>query len=433
MSTGVNSQSNRNLDEWVEYIQRLHQREIELSLDRVRSVFKRMYPNGLTFKIVSIAGTNGKGSTAELMASIYRQAGYQVGKFTSPHLVSFNERFNLNGEPVADQALLDAFHLVEEHRKDTPITFFEYGTLLAIEMFASAKVDVAIMEIGLGGRLDSVNILDPDAAVVTSISIDHTSWLGNTIEQIAYEKVGIARPNTPLVLGLLDAPQNMLDYAEEIDAKVTQIGQHFSFAKSKVTDSWDWIGTKQTLKELPLPYQQSGVQLSNCSLALQAIDLLDEHLPVSAAQAHSGIAEAKIEGRCQVVSHEPLIILDVSHNETSVARLAEFIDAKMKQSSGKVVAVCGMLKDKEIAVSLGQIASHVDTWHLATINNERGALSHEVADHVRSVSNQALVNYDTVELAYEAAKKTLTADDCLVVFGSFHIVGDILAHLRSLT
>ncbi len=430
MNTGVESENDRSLDQWIDYIQTLHQREIDLSLERVRSVYERMYPNGLAYKIVNIAGTNGKGSTAELMASIYREAGYKVGKFTSPHLVEFNERFNLNGQPVSDQLLLDAFDCVETYRQDTPITFFEYGTLLAIELFAKANVDIAVMEIGLGGRLDSVNILDPDAAIVTSISVDHTAWLGNTIEQIAYEKVGIARPETPLVIGLIDAPQNMLNYANEIGAELSQIGQNFSYAKSKVSDTWDWIGSRQTLKELPLPYQQGGVQLSNCSLALQAIDLLDQYLPVSAVQAHSGIANAMIEGRCQVISREPLIVLDVSHNESSVSRLAEFIESAIGKSTGKIIAVCGMLKDKEISVSLGQIADQVDTWHLAGIANDRGANSDEIAEHVRAVSIKPQFNYQKVELAYDAAVKTLTADDCLVVFGSFHIVGDILAHVR---
>ncbi len=430
MNTSVESQSGRSLTQWVDYIQTLHHREIELSLERVRSVYKRMYPNGLAFKVINIAGTNGKGSTAELIASIYREAGYSVGKFTSPHLVDFNERFNLNGQPVSNQLLLEAFNCVEKHRQDTPITFFEYGTLLAVELFSKAGVDVAVMEIGLGGRLDSVNILEPDAAIVTSISIDHTAWLGNTIEQIAYEKVGIARPGIPLILGLIDAPKNMLDYANEIGAQLSQIGRHFSYTKSKVSDTWDWVGSRQTLKELPLPFQQDGVQLSNCSLALQAIDLLEQWLPVSAVQAHSGIGNAVIEGRCQVISRDPLIVLDVSHNETSVLRLAEFIKSEMVQSTGRVVVVCGMLSDKEIRVSLGQIADQVDAWHLASIENDRGATSDEIAEHVRFVSNKQKNNYSRVELAYDAAISTLTADDCLVVFGSFHIVGDILAHVR---
>ena len=198
------------LGQWVEYIQTLHHREIELSLDRVREVYLRMYPNGLRYKIISLSGTNGKGSTAELLASVYRSSGYKVGKFTSPHLVNFNERFNLNGNAIDNERLLDAFSAVEKNRQQTPITFFEYGTLLAIELFAKSQVDVAIMEVGLGGRLDSVNILDADLSIVTSISVDHTSWLGNTVEEIAFEKVGIARKGKPLVLGLRKPPQNMI-------------------------------------------------------------------------------------------------------------------------------------------------------------------------------------------------------------------------------
>ena len=222
----------RSLDQWVDYIQTLHHREIELSLERVREVYLRMYPEGLPFTIISIAGTNGKGSTAELLSSIYCQAGYRVGKFTSPHLVNFNERFNLNGLPIANTPLLAAFERVEALRGEIPITFFEYGTLLAIELFASNNVDIAIMEVGLGGRLDSVNILDADVSIVTGISIDHTSWLGDTIEKIAYEKVGIARSGQPLVLGLAQPPETMLSHAIQIGAKISKVDTDFSFRSS---------------------------------------------------------------------------------------------------------------------------------------------------------------------------------------------------------
>ncbi|MFT6032086.1 MAG: dihydrofolate synthase/folylpolyglutamate synthase [Arenicella sp.] len=424
----------RNLAQWVDYIQTLHHREIELSLERVREVFLRMYPYGLSYKIISIAGTNGKGSTAELLASIYRQAGYQVGKFTSPHLVDFNERFNLNGEAIDDRRLLAAFNRVESQRQDTPITFFEFGTLLAIDLFADSQVDIAIMEVGLGGRLDSVNILDPDVSIVTSISIDHTSWLGNTIEAIAYEKVGIARGGRPLVLGLTDPPDNMLEYASTLGAQIRQIGQQFDYSQSKDDSHWQWSSSGTTFKGLPLPLQQAGVQLSNCSVALEAVRLMSADLPVETSSIVEGIGNATILGRCQVFGHDPYIVFDVSHNQTSVARLNQFLfDLKSNEGAlGKprTVVVCGMLRDKEIRVSLEQIAHQVDEWHVATIHNERGASASEIGAVVRSISTAKVADYDRVEDAYDAAVATLNADDRLVVFGSFHIVGDILRHVN---
>jgi len=417
----------RTLDQWVDYIQTLHFREIELSLERVRSVFMRMYPNGLPYKVITLSGTNGKGSTAEIIASIYREAGYQVGKFTSPHLVHFNERFNLNSASVDDTSLLAAFDRVEASRQDTPITFFEYGTLLAIDLFANSGVEVAVMEVGLGGRLDSVNILDADVSIVTSISIDHTSWLGNTIEEIAYEKVGIARHDKPLVLGLSKPPKNMLEYAFELGSSVSVIGQDFRYHYTGC-DDWDWSDQAgNALTGLPLPYGQAGVQLSNCSLALHAVQLMSEQLAVSTSQIYQGIEKANILGRCQIVRRDPTIILDVSHNENSVSRLASFIQTVTKPS-GRTIAVCGMLKDKQIKASLQQIKLSVDQWYVATIHNERGASANDLATSVSELGARDVEQYDHVQDAYNAALVTLTTDDCLVVFGSFHIVGDILAH-----
>lgn len=430
----------RSLAQWVDYIQTLHHREIELSLERVRDVFLRMYPNGLPYKVISLSGTNGKGSTAELLASIYNQAGYIVGKFTSPHLVHFNERFNLNGEPVDDQSLLSAFERVEASREDTPITFFEYGTLLAIDLFAVREVDVAIMEVGLGGRLDSVNIIDADLAIVTSISIDHTRWLGDSIEEIGFEKVAIARKGRPLVLGLRNPPASMLNYASVLPAQLSKLGQHFDYSNLGSGDTWQWSSAEMTIDDLPLPFRQQGVQLSNCSSALEAVRLMSNDLPIDTESICRGIKNASILGRCQMLGYKPDIVLDVSHNQASVARLSQFLyslDSAPESSDeraslrGRTVAVCGMLRDKEIVDSLKQIIGQIDNWHVATIHNDRGSQASEISSVIGSICGSTVIEYDRVQDAYDAALGTLTADDRLVVFGSFHIVGDILEHINS--
>lgn len=428
---------NMNVNQWVDYIQTLHQREIELSLERVREVYQTLYPSAMKCKIICLSGTNGKGSTAELCASIYRQAGYKVGKFTSPHLVDFNERINLNGMAVSDAVLLQSFNRVEQNRCDIPITFFEYGTLLAIDVFEQANVDVAIMEVGLGGRLDSVNILDADVAITTSIALDHTAWLGDTIEQIAFEKAGIARAKKPYILGLESPPDTLIKHARLVEAQVTSIAKDFDYVFDQADFSWSWRSQSGVQYDgLPLPFKQAGVQLSNASLALQAITVLQGSLPVKDQDVSDGIASAQIAGRCQVWCKSPLIVLDVSHNEASVKRLTDFLQEEFQPTDGsKCIAVCGMLKDKEIAKSLSQISNIVDQWHCATIKNERGASSEEIEQHIKAVNsgNKAtatLRKHESVVEAYEEALATLTDRDCLVVFGSFHTVGDILRHIK---
>lgn len=424
----------RTVEQWVEYIQTLHFREIELSLERVREVYLRLYPNGLPFKIISLAGTNGKGSTAAMLSSIYRCSGYKVGKFTSPHLVSFSERYELDGNNISDKDLLESFLKIECARADTAITFFEYGALLAIDLFASARVDIAIMEVGLGGRLDAINILDADVSIITSISIDHTAWLGNSIEAIAFEKAGIARSQRPCVVGIQEPPKTIIEHCADIDAELKYIGRDFEVQYVDGQDHWLWRSDEMLIDELPLPFLQSGVQLSNASAALQAVRELEHDLPVDSSAIRRGLAAAEVLARCQILSSDPMIVLDVSHNEASVKRLAEFLNKQ--KSSGRVVAVVGMLLDKEIGPSLRHLSGLVEQWNFASIDGERGASARHVREQLEpSVSDQisdSMRCFDKVEHAFDSAFKELKSGDLLVVFGSFYIAGDILAHVRGL-
>ena len=424
----------RTVSEWVDYIQTLHHSEIELGVERVSKVYRRLYPDGMPCKVISIAGTNGKGSTAEIIASIYHQAGYKVGKFSSPHLIDFGERYLINGANASDQGLLDAFVKIEQARADIPITYFEFGALLAVELFCTAKVDVAVMEVGLGGRLDAINMLDADVALITSISIDHTAWLGNTIEKIAYEKVGIAREASPCVVGIREPAQSIIDYCDEIKSDLQVLGKSFDYQFEEGANQWSWQSNQSSrnLTQLPLPFSQSGVQLSNAAIAIQAVDLLNDTLLVSDQSIVDGIAKASILGRCQVFSQKPLTILDVAHNESSVQRLREFIDGQRRSKNmkqGHVYALCGMLKDKEVAQSLVCMAGLVDHWHLATIHNERGADAYYLQEQLNSVdtkSNKTISLHDSVNIAYDDVLKIVKPDDILIVFGSFFVVGDIL-------
>lgn len=418
----------KTIDEWVDYIQTLHRREIDLGLERVARVYQRLYPNGVDYRIISIAGTNGKGSTAELINSIYTSAGYQVGKFTSPHIVYFNERYTINGLPVADQQLVAAFEQIESTRGDIPLTFFEFGALLAVVLFQKLSVDVAIMEVGLGGRLDAVNILDADVSIVTNVSIDHTDWLGDTVEEIALEKIAIARPDKPCLIGMSIPPGSLLDYCQQNDIDLL-IYQHDFTSKLMDDQCWDWSDTQHQLIKLPLPYGQGDCQLINASLAIKAVRLLLALLPVNDEAFYQGLQKATLNGRCQLLQLDPTIVLDVSHNSASVARLAEFVQSL--NIKGRLIAVCGMLQDKEIAASLQHLIDIVDEWHVGTISHERGASSMKLNRYLQGLaqSNELQVSsyqYAQITDAFAIAKNKLNSDDCLIVFGSFFVVSDII-------
>lgn len=421
----------RSVNAWVDYIQTLHAREIDMSLERVRKVYLKLCPGGPPFRVISVAGTNGKGSTSEILASIYRQAGFRAAKFTSPHLQRFNERFSVDGVDADDAELIAAFETVEQARENVPITYFEYGLLLALSLFQQQGVDLAIMEVGLGGRLDAVNVLDADAALVTSIALDHTDWLGDSLDQIAYEKSGIARGGRPCVIGVREPQKSMLGHMQSIGAQTSIVGRDFDFIHH-ADDTWGYQSGDWNIDGLALPFSQGGVQLSNASVAIRCIQTLSERLPVTESAIRQGLASATLTGRCQLLSRSPEIVLDVSHNEASLARLTQFIHSL--QVSGRVVAVCGMLKDKEIAASLAQIAPIVSDWHLISINAERGSEAEQVLSELQSVvpslNQESVQLYNDASTAYRSARATLTADDCLVVFGSFYVVGDILGSLK---
>lgn len=432
----------RTLPQWVDYIQTLHVREIDLSLERVAAVYARLYPAGVDATIISVAGTNGKGSTAELLNAMYRAAGYKVGKYTSPHLVNFNERFVIDGTQVSDQQLVGAFARVEQARAEIRLTFFEFGTLVAIDLFARNKVAVAVMEVGLGGRLDAVNIFDSALSIVTNVSIDHTAWLGNTIDDIAVEKIGIARPGGACVIGMREPPQALLNVAHERGIELLQNGRDFHVLQDSTesTKDWSYRGPTWHTEALPLPYMQAGHQLDNAATAIAAIEYLRARLPVSEAQVRSGLSAAVNPARCEIVQHQPFIIVDVAHNVASVAALAEFL-ATLKVK-GRIFAVCGMLMDKEVGPALREIAPQVDAWYFASItSSNRGASAAYIEQQLEQYapgfgSEQPAKRassrlFTTASLAFVAAQQQLKNDDCLVVFGSFFIVGDILAQISS--
>lgn len=419
----------RTLCEWIEYIQTLHAREIDLTLDRVESVYRIMYPKGVPYNILTIAGTNGKGSTAELAASVLRASGSKVGKYTSPHLIAFNERFNIDGQSVSGEHLLRALQDVELARGDTRLTFFEYGTLAAIHLFAQAEVDVAVMEVGLGGRLDAVNILTPDVTIITNIAIDHTAWLGSTIEAIATEKFGITRANIICVIGASDPPKKLLNLANKkgVPLRINGRDHRYSVDNNNGAKTWRYESAPSVFDNLPLPFLQGGHQLDNAAAAIAAVQVLLGAKELCESDVRVGIGLAKTHARSEIVSENPMVILDVAHNVASVRALATRVN-RLK-IGGNVIAVCGMLADKEIERALAELAPIVDVWHVASIRTERGASSAEVRSALEQILKPSIpiTEHDCAQTAYQHAMNNLNNDDCLLVFGSFMVTGDILA------
>lgn len=420
-----------SLPEWLNWQEGLHPSTIELGLERVSEVFKRLHPNLPPCPVITVAGTNGKGSSVALLESIYQNAGYQTGVYTSPHLLRYNERIHLNGEEVSDDVICEAFERIDQARmphendEEISLTYFEFGTLAALDIFYHAKPDVMILEVGLGGRLDVVNILDADVALITSIGIDHTAWLGHDRETIAVEKAGIMRKNKPVIFSSMDMPNSIKKVAEEKGALLYQRGHEFDWQKGVDTSirmsSWDWQSANKQRTALPLPNLHGRHQIDNAAGVLMAVECLASQLPISQKQIKAALLSVTIAGRFQYQQGNPAHIFDVSHNAASMACLAELLDEQV--CGGKTLAVFGMLKDKEHAEAISAVLPQISAWFIADLDVPRGMKSSLLADIVRSIDNKASVScFKSVKEAVEAANLAAESADRVVIFGSFYTV-----------
>ncbi|WP_455208528.1 bifunctional tetrahydrofolate synthase/dihydrofolate synthase [Kaarinaea lacus] len=412
------------LNEWLHWQESLHPTEIDLGLDRVQAVLQRMQLGKPGFAIISVAGTNGKGSCVAMLDAIYRAAGYQVGSYVSPHIKRYNERITVNGETVSDDALCEVFERIDQCRGDVSLTYFEFGTLAAIALLQQANVDIAIMEVGLGGRLDAVNVLDADVALITSIGVDHQAWLGDDRESIALEKAGIARPQRPTVCGDPEAPHNLLDYLRELASPLHLINRDFYYDKDNA-GTWSWRCEQRQRYGLPLPALRGDFQLLNAAATLMVVQLLEENFPVSNANVRAGLLTATQPGRFQVIPGPVRMIVDVAHNPQAAQALAATL--KQMPCSGKTHAVFGVMKDKDVAGIVKALRDVVDHWHVADLAVAR-AMS---ATDIRSILMQSGVDvpvtcHNSVKLAKESAVKLATEQDRVLVFGSFYVVSEIL-------
>lgn len=420
----INTSNLKTLNEWLEYIESLHQLEIEFGLKRVKQVFDILFSEGLKGKVIIVGGTNGKGTSCTYLENILLAAGYSCGKNTSPHIHLFNERISINGVNALDQDIICAFQKVENARRNILLTYFEYTFLAALVVFENKGVDYLICEVGMGGRLDAVNILSPEVSIITSIGIDHIQWLGDSREKIAMEKVAIARSQKPCIIGDVDLPDKASHYLEHHNVSSYLNGKDFSI---DVTENGSWqIRCKSLMNNgfTNLPPLSAPHLYENACCAILALSLLD-NVFITPEHIHEGLQKMMIEGRCQIISENPLVIVDVAHNVDSIKALSNFI--RCQAISGRVVAVCSMLNDKDISGGLAEIHEQIDEWFIAPLESPRAAQLGDIQGAIRSLSQSVSINcVNSVQNAYFEAKKSITKNDCMVVFGSFFVVGDIL-------
>jgi dihydrofolate synthase/folylpolyglutamate synthase len=384
----------RSLEDWLDYISAQHPATIALGLDRVREV-----ADGLDLHearaTITVGGTNGKGSTCAMLERILLEAGYHVGLYTSPHLLRYNERVRFKGEEATDDALVEAFERVEKARKDVPLTYFEFGTLAAFTFFQRMRAEVLILEVGLGGRLDAVNIIDPDVACVVSVDLDHQAFLGNDRESIGFEKAGIFRAGRPAIFGDLDPPKRLVEHAEKIGAQLQVLGRDFRYEAKP--GQWDFFGRKSTKHALPMPGLRGAWQLKNASVALAALDEIASRVPVSLGEVKRGLTLAHVEGRLQVIPGRPSIVL----------------------------------ADKDIGSVVDAMRGRIDRWYVSAAQAERAASAAQVAEVLfeKHLADRTRM-FATVASALDAARRDAGPNDRIVVFGSFYTVAEALRAAR---
>lgn len=450
------------------YLETLHRHPIELGLERISAVAAKLeltYP----YVKITVGGTNGKGSTCAMLEAILLASGYKVGLYTSPHLIDFNERIRVNGELATDQQIIEQFQQIEAGRGDITLSYFEYTTLAALMLFDKHDLDVAVLEVGLGGRLDAINMVDADCAIITSVDLDHTDYLGDTREKIGWEKAHIFRPGRPAICADPVPPQSLIDYAAEIGTDLWLFGKDFNYSGDRL--QWAYGGRSQRRSGMAYPALRGANQLLNAAAALAAIEALRPQLAVPQQAVRIGLAQVSLPGRLQILPGTPAIVLDVAHNPHAAAALGQNLDSMSYYPSTH--AVVGMLRDKDVAGVIAKLASRVTHWYCAGVEGPRGMSGDDLASIVREVISSAagkesleemsrevvrdqnsgktdaahkpgvrpvavapsadrevvVTGFDTPVQAFTEARRQATDNDRILVFGSFSTVGPVLSEL----
>lgn len=406
----------KTISAWLSWIKSNSVKDIDLSLERVMVVSERLLIKPKS-PIITVAGTNGKGSTVAGLEMIYRMTNFKVGAFTSPFIFNFNEQVRVNGVPVSEEILCDAFNRVQEAAIDMVLTQFEMTTLAAFIIFMQNNLDVWILEVGLGGRFDAVNVMSADLSIITTIALDHTEWLGNTRDQIAYEKCGIFRRKQLAVSGDYDPPKKLIECAKDLEVSLFCQNQEFGFEEQ--IHSWNWHSKTTHFENLPRPQ----LALQNMSTVLMAIELLQNKLPVKRSNIDDALKKVHLQGRIQVIEGDVTHILDVSHNPASVAHLAKFLEKH--PAKGKTYAVFSMLADKDIQTTISEIKEWIHHWFIGPIQHERGVQLDVLKSYFNKLKIRNLTENHTLQRAYEYARESAELGDRIIIFGSFHTISSI--------
>ena len=419
-----------NLNSWLKYIETIHPLGIDMGLDRLLHV-KDLLDVKFNCPVITVGGTNWKGSTCAYLESIFLEAGLNVGLHISPEILKFNERARINSAEISDDALIKGFEYIEKARLSTSpsisLTYFEFTTLAILYIFSKLKLDVVVLEVGLGGRLDAMNAIDNDCSIITSVDLDHMNYLGNTRELIGYEKAGIFRKKAPAICAEPNPPKSVIQYASLIQADLRLVNKDFSF---KIFESnWHWKGREMEIHDIPFPKLTGEHQLRNASAALACVETLRNRLSISHENLRKGIANAYIPGRFQIISNKPTIILDVGHNPHATKSLA--INLLKNGSYTKTHAIIGMMADKDIKGTIDPLVQIIDEWHCVDLPSPRGAKGSQISEIV-SISltqNNLYKNINTHNSAksgYSTVLKKIKEDERLIIFGSFVTVANIL-------
>ncbi len=419
----------RRLADWLAWQETLHPSAIDLGLDRLQRTLDRLKWQRPACPVITVAGTNGKGSCVALTARILREAGHRIGTFTSPHLLRYNERISIDGVDVSDETLMSVFERIDAARGEDTLTFFEFNAAAALLVFAEAQPDAIVLEVGMGGRLDAVNVVDADVALVSSIDLDHCEWLGHDRETIGREKAGIFRAGRPAIFGARDMPASIRDAAQRLGADLQQLGREFDWVRSG--ERWTWRGRAGEQRDLPAPALHGEIQYDNAAAVLAALAALEPRLRVPRSAIERGLQTVKLPGRFQVVQQtlpRPVEwILDVAHNPAAARTLATQLAAR--DSNGRTIAVCGVLSDKDVEGIAGELRNSFDSWIIVGLQGARALAPDALAERVRNIgANVEAVAADVVAGCL-AAQALAEAGDRIVVFGSFLTVGPALAWL----
>ena len=415
-----------SLDKWLVWQESLHFTAIELGLERCRRVANNMGLLKPSYNVISVAGTNGKGSSITMLDQILRNANYKVGRYTSPHLLKYNERICINGQEVTDTELCESFDRIDRARGDISLTYFEFGTLAALDLFRQHNVELAILEVGLGGRLDAVNVLDADVALITSIDIDHQQWLGDNRESIAREKAGIFRNKALAICSDPNPPQSLLDCAEALGTPLLVSGRDYYYSFNN--DSWSWNSNESSMKELPRPMQYCDFQLQNAAGVLMVLDKIQHEYPVSREDIRQGLNSFRLNGRMQIIPGEIPKVLDVAHNRESVRVLVE--NLREMPCLGKTHILVGMLKDKDHLEVFKVLKEVANSWNIVSLSQDRGCDAKTLLLDLHALGiDDNVSEFESVDKALDKLHQSSTSGDRIVITGSFLTVGAALRYL----